>query len=157
MDEGGGQIEPATHAARVGPDGPVGGVDEVEALEQLDCAARGRARRLTRQLAHHAQVLAPGEVLVDRRVLAGEADRGAHGVGLAGDVESEHRRVARVGGEQRREDAHGGRLAGAVGAEQAEDRPGRDLEIDAVEGGDVAEALHDPVDDDCIVGAHEYY
>src|SRR5438477_343833 len=83
-------------------------------------------------------------------VLAGEADRGAHGVGLAGDVETEHRRVAGVGREQGRKDAHGGRLAGAVGAEEAEDRPGRDLEIDAVEGGDVAEALHDPVDDDCI-------
>jgi hypothetical protein len=31
------------------------------------------------------------------------------------------------------------------------------LEVDSVEGGEVAEALHDPVDDDCVLFAHEYY
>ena len=35
VDERGGEVEPPAHAARVGADGPVGGVGELEALEQL--------------------------------------------------------------------------------------------------------------------------
>ena len=39
VHEGGREVEPAAHAARVGAGGPVGGVGEVELLEQL--VARG--------------------------------------------------------------------------------------------------------------------
>ncbi len=48
---------------------------------------------------------------------------------------------AGVGLQQRRQHAHRCRLAGAVGAEQAEHGAGRDLEVDAVERVDVAEGL----------------
>ncbi len=46
-DERGGEVEPAAHAARVGPHEPAGGVGQVEALQQLVGAravasARGR-------------------------------------------------------------------------------------------------------------------
>ena len=44
------------------------------------------------ELAEHPQVLAAGEVLVDRRVLTGEADRAAHLVGLLDDVKASDRR-----------------------------------------------------------------
>ncbi len=49
--------------------------------------------------------------------------------------------LAGIGAQDRGEDPDGGRLAGAVGPEQAEDRAGRHHEIDAVEGGDVPEPL----------------
>ena len=69
------------------------------------------------------QVLAPGEVLVDRGVLAGETDRAAHPVRVLGDVEAEHLARPPSGQEQRGEDAHRGGLARAVRPEQAEHAP----------------------------------
>ena len=60
---------------------------------------------------------------------------------LAHDVEAGDVRLAGVGLQQRGQDAHGGRLAGAVGAEQAEHRAGRHAEVDAVERDHVAEGL----------------
>ena len=83
-------------------------------------------------------VLAAREVLVDRGVLAGQPDDVAHGVGLGDHVVAEDRGVPRVGAEDGGEDAHGGRLAGAVGPEQSEHGAGLDLEGDPVEGADVA-------------------
>jgi hypothetical protein len=40
--------------------------------------------------AHHLQVLAPGEDLVDRRELAGQADLPAHAERVGDDVPAEH-------------------------------------------------------------------
>jgi hypothetical protein len=48
---------------------------------------------------------------------------------------------AAVGGEQRREDPDGGRLARAVRTQQAEDGSGLDVEVDSAEGVDIAVAL----------------
>src|SRR5205823_7034049 len=50
--------------------------------------------------------------------------------------------------EDRAQDPNGGRLPGAVGAEQAEDGAGRNGEVDAVEGGDIAEPLDEAGGDD---------
>ena len=82
-DQAGGQVEAAAHAARVALDHAVGGVVELEQAEQLGCpAARLRAPQAA-ELAHHDQVLAAGERLVEGGVLAGHADLAAHGGGLA--------------------------------------------------------------------------
>ena len=76
-DQRAGEVEPAAHAAGVGLDDPVGGVGKVELLEQLVGALRGFARWQLVEPAEHPQVLAAGQVLVDRGVLAGQADDGA--------------------------------------------------------------------------------
>ena len=47
------QVEPAAHAARVGLRGPVGRVEQFEALEQLVAAPLGVAARLTVEAADH--------------------------------------------------------------------------------------------------------
>ena len=64
-------------------------------------SSRAPARVLARQVvepADHLEVLEAGQVLVDRRVLAGEADLGAQRGGVAHDVEARRRaRVPRVG------------------------------------------------------------
>ena len=52
---------------------------------------------------------------------------------------------ARVGLEQRREDADGGGLTGAVWAEDTEDGAGGNGEVDPVEGLGGAEALPEPL------------
>ena len=77
-DEGRREVEPPPHAARVGLRDAVARVVERELHEQLVGApARLRAGQLV-EPAEHPEVLAPREVLVDRRVLAGEADQLAH-------------------------------------------------------------------------------
>ena len=91
-DEAGGEVEPAAHAAGVGLGRPVGGVGEVEPVEQL---LRAGARRLAAQVQQRAdqlEVLAAGQQLVDGGVLAGEADQLPDAAGLAGDVVARRRR-----------------------------------------------------------------
>ena len=65
--------------------------------------------------------------------------------GFADHVVAEHGGGAGVGPEQRGEDADRGGLAGAVGAQQAEDGALPDAEIHAVEGAGVTECLDQPV------------
>src|SRR5581483_3459028 len=148
VHEGGGEVEPAAHAPRVGASETVTGVGEAEALEQLVGPGHRPGTAEVGEPPDQAQVLAAGEVAVDRGVLAGEPDPGADGVGPAGDVDAEDRGRAAVRPEDRREDAHGGGLAGAVGAEHAEDGPGRDLEVDPGQRLEVAEALRQALDAD---------
>src|SRR5439155_13194801 len=57
------------------------------------------------------------------------------------------------GGQVAGEDAHGGRLAGAVGAEKAHDLAAADLEADAVDGQHGAEVLGEVLDADHAHGS----
>ncbi len=128
--------------------GTVGRVGQPEAHEQLVGPGGHRGAGQVREPADQPEVLAPGQVLVDRGVLTGEADAGPDGVGLAGDVEAEHLGPPAVAVDDGREDADGGGLPRAVGAEEAEHGAGRDLEVDAGERHDVAEALGEALDAD---------
>ena len=87
-DQGGRQVEPAAHPAGVGPHEPAAGVREVELREQLPRAAARVAAAEVVEAADHLQVLEAGEVLVDRRVLAGEPDPLAEPRRLAEDVDA---------------------------------------------------------------------
>ena len=148
-DQRGREVEPAAHAAGVGLRHALGGVGEVEALEQLAGARGGGAAAHAVEAADHHEVLDAGQVLVDGGVLAGEADPGAQRAGVADDVEPGDAGAARVGLEERREDAHGRGLAGPVGTEDAEDGAPRDLEVDAVERAHLPERLDQTADGDC--------
>jgi hypothetical protein len=99
-----------------------------------------------------SEVFLTGQRLVDGRVLARQPDVRAHLLLLAGDVVAADRRRAAVRAQQRGEDAHGRRLAGAVGAEQGEDAGGGHLEVDAAQGFHVPEALLEVAGDDCGIG-----
>ncbi len=113
VDEAGGEVEAAPHPARVGAHDPVGGVDQVEALEQL-VGAGVRAAAQAVQRAEQPQVLAAGEVLVDGGVLPGEPDAPAHRRRVAQHVDAGHLRVTGVGAQQGGQHADGGGLARAV-------------------------------------------
>ena len=63
-----------------------GRVDEVEPLEQLRRSPAALGPAEVAEVGHQDEVLLAGEELVDGRELAGHADRGADGVGLAADV-----------------------------------------------------------------------
>ena len=89
------------------------------------------------QPTEHPQVLAAGEVLVDRRVLTGQADDGTQLLRLLDHVEAGHCRVPCIRTEQGGQDAHRGRLAGAVGAQQAQHAAFRDRQVDTIERPDL--------------------
>ena len=101
------------------------------------------------QVGHQDQVLLAGEELVHRRELAGDADRGAHGVGIPRKIVARDLDLAAVRRDQRREDVDRGRLAGAVRPEKREHRPLPHLEVDAVEDLMSAEGLAQPGHADC--------
>jgi hypothetical protein len=148
MHQGGGEVEAPPHAAGVGLRRAVGGVGEPEPVEQFGGPPRHLAPAEVGEPADEAQVLAPGQVLVDGRVLAGEADGGAGRLRMGRDVDAEHLGRAVVGVEDRGQDAHGGGLARTVRAEQPEHGAGRHVEVDAAERVDVAEALGEAADPD---------
>jgi hypothetical protein len=99
---------------------------------------------LAKESSQQDEVLLPGEVLVDGGELPGHADAAAHGVGVALDIVSQHAGFARIGPQQRRQDADGGRLAGAVGPQQPVDAAGGHEQIEPVDRARVAEALDEP-------------
>jgi hypothetical protein len=131
-------VEPAGHAARVRAHEPVGRLVEPDLREQLVDARGQVAAAQAVDLALQAHVLAPGGVAVAARLLANAADRAPHGARLGHHVVTRHAGGARVGARQRREDAHGRRLARAVGPDEREDRAGGDAQVQAVERPHVA-------------------
>jgi hypothetical protein len=153
-DQSSGEIEPPAHAARVGLRGPLGGVREVEALQQLAGAGSGLRAPEVIEPADHLEVLEPGEVFVHGGVLAGQADLGAERGRVAHGVEPDDPSAARVWLKQGGQDPHRGGLAGAVRSQQAEDAASARGEVDATEGADRSVRLLEPLDDDCVIAHH---
>ena len=141
VDERERQVEPALHSARVALDLAVGGARQPDALEKLLAAALSLLAREAMQGSLESQVLAAGQKGVECGLLQGGADRRAHLRALLDDVESRHARGARGGWQERRQHVHRGRLPRAVRAEEAEDLPGRDAQVDPVHGLDPALVL----------------
>jgi hypothetical protein len=93
------------------------------------------------EAAEQLEVLAAGEHLVDRVVLAGQPDPAADRGRVPRHVEARDRGAARVRPQERGEDPHRGRLAGAVRADQRADAARGHREVEPVEGGGGAEGL----------------
>ncbi len=147
MDEGGGEVEAALHAARVAAYAAVGGVAEVDAVEQVVGAPAAFGGRDPLQRRLQADQLPAGHQRVERRFLKGYADRATNLPCFPGDVVAGDRSPAAGRQQQRRQHPHGRRLAGAVGAEEAVDFALRDLEVDALHGPDLAEGAFEAGDD----------
>ena len=153
-DEAGGEVEPAAHAAGERPHEPVGGVGEAQALEQLVGPRADHGPRQVVEAADHLEVRARREQAVDGGLLAGQAELRAHDRRVGDDVVAGDRRAALGRAQQRGQDAHGGGLAGAVVAEQAEHRALGDVEVDVAQRPEVAVALAEPFGEDAgVVGS----
>ena len=152
--QAGGQVEATTHAAGVALHDAVGGVGELEPLEQVAGACLGLRSPDPAQLAHHHQVLAAREGVVEGGVLGGDADVAADLGRLGEDVEAGHCGPTAVGDGQGGEDAHGRRLARPVRTEHAEDGPGGDGEVDAGQGHGLAVAFGQVLRLDHVVVGH---
>src|SRR5262249_37243674 len=104
-------------------------------------AAAGVALGHAVEAPEELEVLAPGQALVDGRVLAGEPDSLAQQTGVLDHVEAVHAGGPAVRLEQGREDADGRGLAGAVRPEQAEHRSLLGKQINTIECSHVAVLL----------------
>ena len=127
------------------------GLGQVEPLEQL---VRPLARLLARQvveLADHLDVLEAGQVLVDRRVLAGEADLGAQRIRVAHHVQPGDARAAAIGLQQRGQDAYRGGLSSAVWTQEAENRAGRRGEVHSAQRAYRPVRLLEPLHGDRVI------
>ena len=148
MDERRGEVEPPLHPARVRPDAPVGGVLQVDDGEQLGHAVGGLASRHALEAALQREQFAAGLEVVESGLLERDADAPPHLGGPLPDVDAVDPSAAGGGAQQRGEHADGGGLAGAVRAEEAEDLPALDGEVDAVDGADGGKVPHEPLGPD---------
>ena len=124
-------LKPTALAARVGADGPVDERVEVEGRGELGAAPPGVGGAQPVQPPGEHQVLPPGPFLVGPAELADVADPPPDNPRRAPDVGPGDVGGARIGGQQRGEDAQGGRLPRAVRPEQPEDLPRGNGQVDA--------------------------
>ena len=151
VDEGGGEVEAAFHPTRVGADGAVGGVLEVDDGEELVDALAAGATAQSEEPRLEREQFAAGLDVVEAGLLQGDADAAAHGARLGEDVEAVDTGGAGGGAEEGGEHTDGRRLARAVLAEEAEDGAGSDVEVDPVDGAHRVEVLRQSLGPD---GAH---
>ena len=111
----------------------VGGLREADAGQQLAGAALALRAADAVQRGLEPHVLGAGEEGVERRLLEGGADRGAHRGALAHYVMPAHPRRARGGRQQRGEHVDRRGLARAVGSEEAVDLAGLHPQVDPVD------------------------
>ena len=134
MDERARQIESALHPARVAADFAIGRVRQPDTGNQLVGTLVAFAARERLQRCLQAKMLTSGQQRVERGLLEGGADRGAHVRALGDDVVARHPGRARSGRQKRRQHVNRRRLAGAVRPEEAVDLSRGDAEIDSVHG-----------------------
>ena len=120
--ESGGEIEAPAHPPGVALQHAVGGIGEVEALEQLPRSRLRFGASQSTQAPDHHEVLAAAEDLIERRVLRGDADVALHARRVMDDVKAGDPRRAAIWQRQCREDPNRRRLASTVRAEHPEDR-----------------------------------
>ena len=138
VDERAEQLDGLRHALGQGADRLLGPFAEAVLLEQFVGAAPRRRQRQAAERAHEGDALARVHRRVEPALLRQIADLVG---GLDRAVMAEHAALARRRLDDPEQHSERGRLARAVGAEQAEDRAGRDVQADAVDGALLGEVL----------------
>jgi hypothetical protein len=136
-----GDVETPAHTAGIRLHHLIAGIGEVEAVEQLDSAQSSVAGRAMEESPDVLEVLLPREALVDRGVLAREADTRPRATRILHDVDAVDERLACVGLQERAQDPYEGGLARAIGPEDAEHGRALDGNVDSTEGLGFAEPL----------------
>ena len=141
-DEAGGEVEPAAHAAGEGLHQPVGGVGEVEPLEQLVGALARRRLRQVVQPADHHEVEPGAHQAVDGGLLGGDADA-ARAPRRRGRRRRSRRRwrCPRSAGDSVVRMRMAVVLPAPLWPSRPSTVPGRDVEVEVAQGPQVAEAL----------------
>ena len=122
---------------------------ELDQLEQLLGALGGAARRELEQPALEHEQLTAGLSRIEPGLLEGDADLAPGPIRIGRHVDPGDAGGPRRDRHQRGQHLHRGRLAGPVGPEEAEHRPGRDREVDAAHGVDLAVLPTEVLDELC--------
>ena len=129
-----GKPEPLPHAARKGADAFVGEIGKPDPVERFGDPLLALGEPKADQPRGVAQIVGRGEIVVEADGIGQIADAPLDRERLARRIEAEHADLALryVGQPEQHQD--GGRLAGAVRAEQTEDFPAPDGERYVVDG-----------------------
>ena len=143
------EAQPLLHAARQALHVGVALGAEVHEVEQVADHPPPAVGRDAVAAGEEVQVLPDLHVVVDPERVRHEAEDATDVVGVPAHARTRRSRRPRVGHEQRRQDPQRRGLAGAVGADQAEDLALADVEVEAGDGERAVVALDEPrgVDD----------
>ena len=145
VDQRAGDREPPLHAAGQRLDLVVArGRSSCTKSSSSSARARITALRQAEVAAVDEQVLPDGELEVEGVLLRDDAEPAADRRAVGGRVQAEDAQLAGGGRGDAADHPHGRGLARAVGAEEAERLARRDVDVDAVDRGEVAEPLDQP-------------
>src|SRR5699024_6296047 len=130
-------VEASTHAAGERRQRFVRSLLQSELVEEFGRDGLRRATGQSLQTGDEPEVLTTGELLIDRGVLSGDPDELPDPMRVASDVHAEDLRLSPADRQQGREHVDRRRLPRAVRSQESEDLPGADVEIDAVNSGEV--------------------
>jgi hypothetical protein len=136
MEEGPGYGQLLLHAAAPTARLFTPALPETEVAQELADASPAVRRAQAPDAAVVLEVVLGAEALVDPALLEQGPRESPDLAGARGHVAAEDLGPAAARLEKAEEEADGGRLAGPVRAEEAEDDAGRDLEVEALEGRD---------------------
>jgi hypothetical protein len=145
VDEGAAEGELLLHAVAVLAHELAGLVRELEHREQLVGPTSRLAAVEPVELAVDPELLRAGEPLEQREAVRHDADVPLHGERIALEVDPEHARAPRGGGEQAREHLDGRALPGAVRPEEPVERTSRHGEREPLHGGAPVEQPREPL------------
>ncbi len=140
VNERAAQMQLLLHAARELRRATFAEGREAAPRQKLRLARLARTGRHAVEVGEEVQVLGDREGSVESEALRDVADARAQTLRFPGHVAPEHRGAAARGFQQRGQDLQQGRLAGAVGADEAEHLAWTYLEVDAVDGDELPEA-----------------
>src|SRR6266849_7506820 len=138
-------LEPALHSPRVGSNERARAVGKLQQRQHLVDAPVPFVRRNAVDESVELEILAAGQLVVERRVLEDEADPLAHTRRVGGHVDACHPGGAGGGCEQGAENRDGRRFTGAVRPEKPEYLAMADLEVDSAHGLDLFVSLDQAV------------
>jgi hypothetical protein len=143
VDEAAGDREAPLHAARQRVDHVVGALGELHEVEQLIGPLGDELAPEPEVAPVHQQVLADGELGVERVFLRDHAETGPDRGAVAHGVTAENGKLTLRRRRDAAEHAHRGGLSGAVRAKEAKSLTGEQIEIDSVYRGEAAEPLRE--------------
>src|SRR6202521_4692576 len=141
MEQGGGQRHLLAHAARVAGKEVVAAFVQVEELQQRLDPAIAKAALDVVEVTRKLEEFPGAQLVVERRGIRHVPDPGLRSLRLGHDVDARHPGAATGGAQQAHQHLDGGRLAGAVGAQEAEQLPRSHLQIQVLHGRQAAVPL----------------
>src|SRR5579863_1466009 len=155
VNYGGGHGQLFLHAVGIVGDEFLGLVGELHEVEQFGGTLGGGFAVQAIHASGEVQEFGSGEAAEQRHAFGDDADLPFDFYGTDVEVESEDLDLPGTGREQSGEHLDGGGFPCAVGAEEAEELAGRHLQVDAVDGKQLAEAAGQALGGDGGCGVHE--